>query len=406
MKHLPRFLLLVVLCIIQQTAFSQDSLQFTVRGVVTDIETGAPIPQVNVTFLGTRFSTVTNSEGHFILKSSTRPTAVLFSHLGYRTASCPVQDLSKEIRISMSKGAIPLKEALLFGDPAFLLRTALEKIPENYSNVPERFQCFYRETVSKRSRYIFISEAVTDMFKSSYKNDIGIDRVMVEKSRVLVSPKTSDTLAVKVVGGPTQAVSLDYVKNRSGFFSEANISLYKLTLDTPETINDRPQYHIRMEPAAEVPFALQYASVYIDMETLAFTRIQMSLDVSDEEKATSDMLISKPVGLRFRPLEMSMLADYTYDGSVSRISYVRTVFRFTCDWKKRLLSTRFTATDEMVVTNRIEGTATPIRRNEAFSEYDALFDTAKEYADPDFWKNYNIIEPTTSLEHAVGRLRK
>ena len=31
---------------------------------------------------------------------------------------------------------------------------------------------------------------------------------------------------------------------------------------------------------------------------------------------------------------------------------------------------------------------------------------AAEFQDPDFWKDYNIIEPSESLEHAIGRLRR
>ena len=33
-------------------------------------------------------------------------------------------------------------------------------------------------------------------------------------------------------------------------------------------------------------------------------------------------------------------------------------------------------------------------------------DKAPLFQDPDFWKDYNIIEPSESLEHAVARLRK
>lgn len=37
---------------------------------------------------------------------------------------------------------------------------------------------------------------------------------------------------------------------------------------------------------------------------------------------------------------------------------------------------------------------------------DSLSDQAEYYFDPDFWKAYNIIGPTTSLEHAIGRPKK
>ena len=37
---------------------------------------------------------------------------------------------------------------------------------------------------------------------------------------------------------------------------------------------------------------------------------------------------------------------------------------------------------------------------------DACLSFVDEYWNPDFWGNYNIIEPTESLEHAVDKLKK
>ena len=79
--------------------------------------------------------------------------------------------------------------------------------------------------------------------------------------------------------------------------------------------------------------------------------------------------------------------------------------RFNCDWRKRLLATSYTAVNELVVTD-VREPAVPIARADAFRTVDILSDKASEFLDPDFWKDYNIIEPTESLEHAVNRLRK
>ena len=61
----------------------------------------------------------------------------------------------------------------------------------------------------------------------------------------------------------------------------------------------------------------------------------------------------------------------------------------------------------MVVTNRYTGAAVaPIDRKESFRSSDILAEKTQMYADPDFWKDYNIIEPTESLENAIDRLKK
>ena len=129
--------------------------------------------------------------------------------------------------------------------------------------------------------------------------------------------------------------------------------------------------------------------------------------MSDRQKATEVMLVRKPLGVRFRPKEMSLLVDYRQDADgLTRISYIRTMFRFNCDWKRRLFATAFTACCEMVVTNTTNQDVQPIRGRESFDQRDAFFDKVDYFRDSDFWRDYNIIEPTESLDKAIHRLLK
>ena len=47
-----------------------------------------------------------------------------------------------------------------------------------------------------------------------------------------------------------------------------------------------------------------------------------------------------------------------------------------------------------------------IRMKDAFKQNEVFYDVVEEYWNEDFWKDYNIIEPTESLESAVKRLKK
>lgn len=47
-----------------------------------------------------------------------------------------------------------------------------------------------------------------------------------------------------------------------------------------------------------------------------------------------------------------------------------------------------------------------IARRDAFKSKQIFYDVVKEYWNEDYWKDYNIIEPTESLENAVKKLRK
>ena len=407
MKYLTRFLTLVCLLVCTLAYGQTDSLRYTVRGTVRDASNGRALAYVAVTLPGTNYATVTNQDGSFVIKSDTPPRFVAFSLLGYKVQTVPA-DRDRDMRVSLTRGEFTLDPAqVLSGDPLTILREAIYKINDNCPDQPELFECFYRETAQKRQRFIYVSEAVTKMYKSSFKSLFGRDRTQVVKSRLLTSPRRSDTLAIKVIGGPTQAVDLDVVKRRAIILDETELDDYILEMLEPAMIDDRRQIVIKFTPTLVSDYAQQHGVAYIDQETLSFTRIELALDMSDPEKATRVMLVRKPADIRFKPKEMTLLLNYKREGDKSRLSYVRTVFRFNCDARRRIWNTEFTAIAEMVVTNRFDGVdAQPIERAESFRSSDALADKTQVYSDPDFWKDYNIIEPTESLEHALGRLKK
>lgn len=118
------------------------------------------------------------------------------------------------------------------------------------------------------------------------------------------------------------------------------------------------------------------------------------------------MLYKKPAGLRFKPQELSFLITYKYDNGVTYLNYIRNIIRFKCDWKRRLFATNYNVISEMVVTDRRDKDVTPIPDKMAFGNRDAFYDKVTGFENGSFWGNYNIIEPTESLEQVVGKLIK
>ena len=90
------------------------------------------------------------------------------------------------------------------------------------------------------------------------------------------------------------------------------------------------------------------------------------------------------------------------------MSYVRNEMRFNCNWKRRLFASPFTTVSEMVVTNRLQQgrDAQRPRGRSSFGIKERFYDRVEYFDDPDFWAGYNIIEPTESLENAIGKLKK
>ena len=403
-----KYLTLILFALLSLGAWAQtDSVRlgYMVRGRVRDAENGRPLESVHVSVPGRHHATVTNADGEFVLKSDRRIEAVQISYLGYRSQWVAAGD---NLKINLVREAISLPEAsIVSGDPEAIVRAALSRVQETYCPEPELLECFYRETVQKRNRYTYVAEAVARLYREkSNGRAYTADQSALEKSRLLVSQRKRDTLSVKTQGGPQMALNCDFLKSPVLLFEEDEMALYHFEMDKPAYIGDRLQFVIRMSPESIADYALYYVVLYIDRENLTFTRIEASLDMRDRYKAIQAILVSKPMSLRFFPEEATIVLNYRPVGKDQiRLEYFRSTVRFSCDWRKRLFKTHYTAVNELVVTD-VRPEAIPISRKERFRSSDYLNDKAEEFQDPDFWADYNIIEPSESLEHAIGRLRK
>ncbi len=400
-----RTLLIILMALMAVVAWAQQLSE--VSGTVVSQSTGQPVAGANIS--GGGHAVVANDDGYFVLKTETKPDHITVSHVGYRSQRIDIGSMPKDpLKIRLQPTTIQLNEVLVVAyDPHELMANAIRKIPDNYSRQPELLHCFYRETAMKRQHHILVAEGVVDMYKTAYGTGVGRDRVAIRKGRRLLSPRHSDTLSVKVMGGPIVPVQLDLVKNLQFLLNEEELSYYSMAMEAPAIIADREQLVVAIHPKVAMPYALYHGRFYIDRETLAFTRAELTLDVSDREKATTLMLVKKPAGVRFRPKELSLLVDYRQEQGVTRISYVRSTFRFNCDWRRRLFATAFTAFCEMVVTSHTNGPdAVPIKGRDSFDQRDAFFDKVDYFRDSTFWQDYNIIEPTERLDKAINRLMK
>ncbi len=405
MKRLGILLVIWFVC----TALQAQSMAM-VSGRVVSSATGERISGASVMSKDRSASVITNEDGFFTLKTKEKTAEIVVSHLGYLTERVSLEGHNgSDLVIRLRPATIQLQDLLVVSsNPRELVEAAIRRIPANYSRQPQLYHCFYRETAMKRQHFITVAEGVVDMYKTSYTAITGRDRVAILKGRRLLSSKQSDTLSVKVLGGPVAAVQLDVVKNLDFLLNAEELNCYTMQMEPPTTIGDRRQFVVSISPQCTLDYALQHGKLYIDQETLAFTRVELSLDMADRDKATRVMLVKKPFGVRFRPKELSYMIDYRMDDDgVMHFIYMRTTFRFNCDWRRRLLATSFAATCEMVVTNREQAEDVhPISGRESFDSRDAFFDKVDYFRDPDFWLDYNIIEPTESLDKAVERLLK
>lgn len=410
MKLTGLFLMALLFCGGLSAQDTQGQGYITISGVVKDQATKKSLEYVNISVHGTSIGTVTNADGVFSVKvsDSIRTSALDISYLGYRNQRFPIkgEDVEHAV-ILLTPYTNTLPEIVVRAmDPLKLVENAIGKIAVNNSPAHTMLTGFYRETIQKRRNYINVTEAIVDLYKTPYTDNVERDRVQIYKGRQLVSPKASDTLMVKLQGGPNYSIYLDAVKNRDLLLDVKALNDYKFKMETPVMLDKRVNYVVSFEPQVVQPYPLFYGTMYIDQETLAFTQIEFSASMKDRNKVTNTILKKKPFNLRFKPEEISYLVTYKEENGISYLNYIRNIIRFKCDWKRRLFSTNYTVVSEMVVTDKKLENVSSIPYKQAFNIKTVLSDKVGNFYDEDFWEGYNIIAPTESLESAVNKLRK
>lgn len=388
----------------------EDSKYITINGIIKDQKSKKILEYVNVSVPGTGIGTISNEDGRFTLKvnDSLQAKTIEFSRMGYFNKQIAIEKNNiSDITVYLTLNATKLPEVIVQSDdPRIIVETALSKVVQNYSPNTNLLTGFYRETIKKGRNYIDISEAVIDIYKTPYNKGIQEDRVEVIKGRKLLSQKSGDTLAVKLLGGPTLSIHTDLIKNQDFLMDRETMNLYSFKHDNPVMLDQQQHYVIIFEPQYVAPEPLFYGKLYINRNNFTISKAEMSMDMSNKSKATAIILKKKPPKLRFNPEEVSFVINYKQHNGTTYLNYIRNQIRFKCDWKRRLFSTNYTVVSEMIVTDIKDENISKISRKAAFRDYHALTDKVGDFYDADFWKDYNIIEPSESLESAINKLKK
>ena len=385
----------------------------TYSGKVKNQKTKKSIENVSLTVPGTNISTVTNADGFFSLKipEENLSQGVKVEQIGYQSRIITQDELSKNpenLTLFLDPTSKALKEVVVLGgNPREIVESAIRKIPDNYSDKNNLFSGFYRETVQKGNRFISISEAMVDVLKKPYdtRTTYG-EMVSVNKGRSILSPKANDTVAVKLAGGPFMSVSLDAVKNGDHLFTLEELDNYNFKMQPAVMIDDRLHYVIEFVPRVQFSYPLHTGTLFVDAQNEAISRVEFSLDMRDKAKVTRSILQKKPRGLHFRPQEVSGVVTYKLIDGKSYLNYINSKIRFKCDWKKRLFSSGYTTNAEMVMVDRNDNPEKNLKFLDKFNKNKIFSDIVENYWEEDFWKDYNIIEPTENLEKAVVKLKK
>jgi hypothetical protein len=384
----------------------------TLKGKVVDAETGIPLVFATVSVSESNVAVVTNIDGEFTLKIGEVLVSknLEISYLGYKNqviAINSMRDNGYKNMVRMETAPIPIKEIIVKPlDPDAIVAKAIGRINKNYESVPNLMTAFYRETIRKNRSYVSIGEAVVEIFKAPYANDIRFDGTRIYKGRKNADVEKVDTLLFKLQGGTTSVLQLDIAKNTEAILTSESMKYYDYSLSNVIEIDGKPHYVIDFVQKPSVDEPLFMGSLYIEMDSYAITEAEFGFNLSDKEAASSMFIRKKPLGVDVTPEIATYRTKYREQDGKWYFEYSRAEVKFKVDWKKKLFHTYYTTMSEIAVTDRTAEEVIKFAGKEKLKYSDVFTEKVSAFVDPDFWGEYNVIEPDQSIESAIRRLSR
>ena len=410
-KHFLRALIITLVFTCSSTVISQNLDQFReYKGYILDSEKKKPLPLADLIVTNTNISTISNSEGEFILKvpKTISENTITINYLGYKTKIISFSELdSSSNKIFLEEAITTLNSVDIntVNDAELLVRKALQLKGENYVNSNSIMTAFYRETIKKGNKNASLSEAVLNIYKQSYTSPKR-DHIKLIKSRKKTNYKRLDTIAVKLQGGPFSCLHTDLMKYPQYVFTKDDFSKYEFSFGNSTQIDNKRVYVINFKQRPEYATPLYYGKLYIDQETNALASAIYNLNVDDRKLASKLFIRKKPNKVQVYPTEAAYRVNYRIKDGKWYYGYSNILLTFKVNWKNKLFNSRYTLQSEMAITDWNTNTSGILKPKNNMRPSIIMNDAASGFSDPEFWGEYNIIEPEKSIESAIRKIKK
>lgn len=382
-----------------------------IKGKVIDQNSKNELVFSDLVIKGSNISTVTNSDGEFLLKIPKKHSdgILVINHLGYKKKEIKISTIDDIAIIGLNSEITELNEVSIISKPndakALVIETLRNK-SELYNNSNTLMTAFYRETIKKRRRNASLSEAVVKIHKQPY-NNYRKDYIELVKARKNTDYTKLDTLALKLQGGPFGNIYTDLVKYPDFVFIEEDIDLYHFSFDASTNIDKRPVYVVNFQQKENLDNPLYYGKLYIDAETHALTSAVYSLNVKNKSLSSQMFVRKKPRKVDVYPTKATYRVNYRTKNGKWHYAYSNILLTFKVNWKGKLFNSIYTLNSEMAITDwELQNTKFAKLRNQMIRPSTILSERASGFSDPEFWGEYNIIEPEKSIETAIKKIQK
>lgn len=409
-KQIYTSVILLLLSSFSLTAQKSNDL-IEIKGSVSSGDTKEKISQATLSLEGTNLSTISNQEGKFSLKipKSIENKQLIVEAIGYKQKAITLsENLKKSLQIKLVSNVINLDEANLvaYKDARELVKRVLKKRADNYLGDKTLMTAFYRETIKKRNKNASLAEAVVNIYKQPYDNSQR-DQIQMLKSRKDTDYTKLDTIALKLQGGPFSTLFGDVIKYPENIFGSQVIEAYVFQFGEITETNGENVYEVKFKQRDEVLTPLYQGSLFIGASNLALVKATYSLNLINDKKVNEMFVRRKPNDVRIKPRNISYEVNYREKDGKWLYGYSRADLSFEVKKRKKLFKSTYSLSCEMAITDwEISPSNSTWDSNFKINEYIIMADQNTGFNDPDFWGEYNVIEPEKSIENAIKKIQR
>ncbi len=368
------------------------------------------LPYAVLSVENTNISTVTNSEGQFLLKvpHSETHNNLLITFLGHENLRIPLTSLYPSgNRIKLKQTSFILPEiTVLKQEPELIIRKMMQNRSLNYSSKDKMMTAFYRETIKRRNTNVSLAEAIVEVYKRDYRSALH-DMAALYKLRKSTDYSRLDTLVFKLMGGPFNSIYVDIMRYPELIFTSDVFENYEFKVVKTVQINNRTALVVNFHQRPYVTEPLYFGLLYIDVDSYALVRAEFDLDLTNNEEATRIFVRKKPLNARVKTTKARYIIDYRLIDDLWHYSYSRIELDLRINWKRKLFNTYYNTVIEMAATDWSDDTdKQTFRSKDRIRQSVVIQDEAMGFSDPEFWGEFNIIEPDKSIENAINKIQK
>jgi hypothetical protein len=222
--------LIIMLLFIVGTAFSQPTI---VRGKVTDMETGKPVPYISVVFKNTQIGVLTDTLGLFQITSKVKVDSVSFSSVGYIGKTIGVKSATTtELSVKLKSDLIKISEVKVRPDDGPERRILKEMIDRKNKNNPSKYQ---RYSYRKYTKWEYHLRNVGDKMINSkaFRKDQSVFKTDTDSSKYLPIYFSEQLVFNEIQRNPNRQKSTVLADKTSGVgvLDDYQISGYTSALD-------------------------------------------------------------------------------------------------------------------------------------------------------------------------------